>query len=222
MLKEAEKAGLKRSEACHNIIFTAGFNAYGGLKNQFPILFKWLGSCGEELHKELANEIRTVVKHEGGVTIQSLEKMPLVKSVVYEAMRIEPAVPYQYAKAREDLIVKSHDAAFEIKKGEMIFGYQPFATKDSRVFDDPEVFVAKRFVGEGDKLLKYVLWSNGKETEEPSVGNKQCPGKNLVVLLCRLFLVEFFLRYDTFENETKNNAFGAAVTITSLTKASSV
>jgi len=163
-----------------------------------------------------------VVRQEGGVTIQSLQKMPLVKSVVYEAMRIEPAVPYQYAKAREDLIVKSHDAAFEIKKGEMIFGYQPFATKDARVFDDPEAFVAKRFVGEGEKLLKYVLWSNGKETEEPSAENKQCPGKNLVVLLCRLFLVEFFLRYDTFEIETKNTAFGASVTITSLTKASRV
>jgi hydroperoxide dehydratase len=59
--------------------------------------------------------------------------MSLVKSVVYEAMRIEPAVPYQYAKAREDLIVKSHDASFEIKKGETIFGYQPFANKDPRV-----------------------------------------------------------------------------------------
>ncbi|GAU34030.1 hypothetical protein TSUD_16180 [Trifolium subterraneum] len=222
LLNEAEKAGLKRSEACHNIVFTAGFNAYGGLKNQFPILFKWVGLSGPSLHKELANEIRTIVKQEGGVTIQSLEKMPLVKSVVYEAMRIEPAVPYQYAKAREDLIVKSHDASFEIKKGEMIFGYQPFATKDPRVFDDAEVFVPKRFIGEGEKLLKYVLWSNGKEIEEPSIENKQCPGKNLVVLLCRLFLVEFFLHYDTFGFESKNNAFGAAVTITSLTKASTV
>ncbi|PNX84970.1 allene oxide synthase chloroplastic-like [Trifolium pratense] len=148
--------------------------------------------------------------------------MSLVKSVVYEAMRIEPAVPYQYAKAREDLIVKSHDASFEIKKGEMIFGYQPFATKDPRVFDDAEVFVPNRFIGEGEKLLKYVLWSNGKEIEEPSIDNKQCPGKNLVVLLCRLFLVEFFLHYDTFGFESKNNAFGAAVTITSLTKASTV
>ncbi|CAJ2674239.1 unnamed protein product [Trifolium pratense] len=222
LLNEAEKAGLKRSEACHNIVFTAGFNAYGGLKNQFPILFKWVGLSGLSLHKELANEIRTVVKQEGGVTIQSLEKMSLVKSVVYEAMRIEPAVPYQYAKAREDLIVKSHDASFEIKKGEMIFGYQPFATKDPRVFDDAEVFVPNRFIGEGEKLLKYVLWSNGKEIEEPSIDNKQCPGKNLVVLLCRLFLVEFFLHYDTFGFESKNNAFGAAVTITSLTKASTV
>jgi hydroperoxide dehydratase len=222
LLNEAEKAGLKRSEACHNIVFTAGFNAYGGLKNQFPILFKWVGLSGSSLHKELANEIRTIVKQEGGVTIQSLEKMSLVKSVVYEAMRIEPAVPYQYAKAREDLIVKSHDASFEIKKGETIFGYQPFATKDPRVFDDAEVFVPKRFIGEGEKLLKYVLWSNGRETENPNVDNKQCPGKNLVVLLCRLFLVEFFLRYDTFTFETKDAAVGVSITITSLTKASTI
>lgn len=222
ILKEAEKAGLNRNEACHNLVFTAGFNAYGGLKNQFPILFKWIGLSGEELHKELANEIRSVVKKHGGVTIESLENMSLTKSVVYEVLRIEPVVPYQYGKAREDLIVKSHDASFEIKKGEMIFGYQPFATKDPMIFDDAEVFLPKRFVGEGEKLLKYVLWSNGKETDESSVDNKQCPGKNLVVLLCRLFLVEFFLRYDTFVVETKNVAFGASVSITSLTKASSV
>ncbi|CAI8605355.1 unnamed protein product [Vicia faba] len=221
LLNEAEKAGLKRTEACHQLIFIACFNSYGGFKNQFPTLFKLVGLSGQELHKELANEIRTVVKQEGGVTIQALEKMALVKSVVYETMRIEPIVRYQYAKAREDLIVKSHDAAFEVKKGEMLFGYQPFATKDPRIFDDAEVFVPKRFVGEGEKLLKYVLWSNGKETDEPSVDNKQCPGKNLVVLLCRLFLVEFFLRYDTFTFETKEAVVGVNITITSLTKASS-
>ncbi|XP_058761403.1 allene oxide synthase 3-like [Vicia villosa] len=222
LLNEAEKAGLKRSEACHQLIFIACFNSYGGFKNQFPTLFKLVGLSGQELHKELATEIRTVVKQEGGVTIQALEKMPLVKSVVYETMRIEPIVRYQYAKAREDLIVESHDAAFEVKKGEMLFGYQSFATKDPKIFDDAEVFVPKRFVGEGEKLLKYVLWSNGKETDEPSVDNKQCPGKNLVVLLCRLFLVEFFLRYDTFTFETKEAVVGVSITITSLTKASTI
>ncbi|KAJ1440329.1 Cytochrome P450 [Sesbania bispinosa] len=222
VLDEAEKVGLKRSEACHNLIFMAGFNAYGGLKNQFPAVIKWVGLGGEELHKQLAKEIRSVVKEEGGVTIQSLEKMPLMKSVVYEVMRIEPVVPYQYARAREDLVVQSHDAAFEIKKGEMIFGFQPFATKDPRIFEDPEEFVARRFMGEGEKMLKHVLWSNGFETEEPSMDNKQCPGKNLVVLLCRLFLVEFFLRYDTFQFEYKTTAFGSAITINSLTKASTL
>ncbi|MED6171871.1 hypothetical protein PIB30_044818 [Stylosanthes scabra] len=221
LLEEAEKAGIERNEAIHNIIFMAGFNAYGGLKNQFPTLMKWVGLGGEKLHKEIAAEVRSVVKEEGGITMNGLERMSLVKSIVYEAMRIEPAVPYQYGKAREDIIVNSHDNSFEIKKGEMIFGYQPFATKDSRIFEKAEEFVATRFVGEdGEKLLKYVVWSNGRETEEPAPENKQCPGKNLVILLCRVFLVEFFLRYDTFEFTYKNIVLGPNVTITSLTKAS--
>ncbi|RDX72294.1 Allene oxide synthase 3, partial [Mucuna pruriens] len=220
VLDEAEKLGLKRSEACHNIVFMACFNAYGGFNNQFPVLFKWVGQCGKQLHADLASEVRSVVKDEGGVTLNALEKMSLLKSVVYEAMRIEPLVPYQYAHAREDLVVQSHDASFQVKKGEMLFGYQPFATKDSRIFEDAEVFVPRRFVGEGEKMLKHVLWSNGRETEEPSPSNKQCPGKNLVVLLCRLFLVDLFLRYDTFEFEFKESGVTRSITITSLTKAS--
>ncbi|MGR2462711.1 hypothetical protein ACUX4R_28040, partial [Salmonella enterica] len=98
----------------------------------------------------------------------------------------------------------------------------PFATKDPRIFDDPEEFLPRRFEGEGEKLLKHVLWGNGKETEEPSPGNKQCAGRNIVVLMCRLFLVEFFLRYDTLEFEFNSSAFFPAVTIKYLTKASTL
>ncbi|KAI4295584.1 hypothetical protein L6164_035615 [Bauhinia variegata] len=219
LLDEAERFGLKRDEACHNLIFMVGFNAYGGMKNQFPALMKWVGLAGEGLHKQLAYEIRTVVKTEGGVTFGALDKMTLTKSVVYEVLRIEPVVPYQYAKAKEDLVIHSHDAAFEIKKGEIIFGYQPFATKDPLVFENPNEFVGHRFVREGEKLLKYVLWANGPETEEPTPDNKQCAGRNLVLLMCRLMLVELFLRYDTFTVDATNTFFGASVTVKSLTKA---
>lgn len=222
ILEEAEGAGIKREEACHNLVFMLGFNAQGGLVNQFPILIKWIGLGGGDLHKELAEEIRSVVREEGGVSLGALDKMTLTKSVVYEALRIEPAVPYQYARAREDLVVQSHDAAYQIKKGEMIFGYQPFATKDPKIFHNPEDFVPDRFVGrDGEKLLPHVFWSNGRETDEPTPDNKQCPAKNLVVLLCRLYLVEFFLRYDTFTFDYKPVVLGPDVTINSLTKASS-
>ena len=165
--------------------------------------------------------IRTVVKEEGGVTLAALTRMELTKSVVFEAMRIEPPVPFQYGKAKEDIVVQSHDAAFKIKKGEMIFGYQPLATKDPRVFDRAEEFVGHRFVGEGKKLLKYVYWSNGRETEDPTAENKQCPGKDLVLLMSRVLLVEFFLRYDTFTLEAGKVLLGSSVTIKSLTKPNS-
>ncbi|CAH1425954.1 unnamed protein product [Lactuca virosa] len=220
LLDEAEKLGMKREEACHNLVFLTGFNAFGGMKVLFPTLIKWIGSGGESLHRRLAEEIRAVVKEEGDITFSALEKMPLTKSAVYETLRIDPPVQFQYAKAREEIVVESHDAAFQIKKGEIIFGYQPLATKDPKVFENPDDFIADRFVGEGEKLINYVYWSNARETEQPSAENKQCPAKDLVVLCCRLMLVELFLRYDTLTVDIgKFSALGTPVTITSFTKA---
>lgn len=222
ILDEAESLGIKRDEACHNLVFLVCFNSYGGMKTTLPALIKWVGLAGEELQRRLTEEIRTVVRSEGGVTMAALEKMSLTKSVAWEALRIEPPVPFQYGHAKEDLVIHNHDAAFEIKKGEMIFGYQPFATKDPRIFERPEEFVGDRFVGEeGEKLLKYVYWSNGREIDDPTVGNKQCPAKNLVVLLSRVMLVEFFLRYDTFTIEAGTLPLGSTATFTSMSKATS-
>ncbi|KAK9942274.1 hypothetical protein M0R45_007949 [Rubus argutus] len=182
----------------------------------------WTRLRGEELHRKLRDEIRAVVKEAGGnITLAALDKMTLTKSVVYEALRIDPSVPFQYGKAKEDLIIESHDAAFEIKKGEILFGYQTIATRDGKIFENPEEFVGDRFVGEGEKLLKYVWWSNGPETVNPAAANKQCAGKDLVVLMNRVMLVEFFLRYDTFTLDVGTFLLGPKVTFKTLTPASS-
>ncbi|XP_062018643.1 allene oxide synthase 3-like [Rosa rugosa] len=222
-LDEAESNfGISRDEACHNLVFLVCFNAYGGMKLLSPSLLKWVGLGGEDLHGKLRDEIRAIVKEAGGkITLAALDKMTLTKSVVYEALRIDPSVPFQYGKAKEDLIIESHDAAFEIKKGEIIFGYQTIATRDGKIFKNPEEFVGDRFVGEGEKLLKYVWWSNGPETVSPAAGDKQCPGKDLVVLMNRIMLVEFFLRYDTFTLDVGTFLLGPKVTFKTLTPASS-
>ncbi|GAA0148983.1 oxygenase [Lithospermum erythrorhizon] len=219
---EAEKLGLARDEAVHNLLFATCFNTFGGMKKFFPNLMIQVGRAGFNLHTQLAQEIRSGVKSNGGqVTMKAMEQMPLMKSTVYEALRIEPPVTSQYGRAKRDLVIESHDAAFEVKEGEMMYGYQPFATKDPKIFVRSEEFVADRFVGEeGEKLLKYVLWSNGPENESPSVSNKQCAGKDFVVLVGRLLLVLFFLRYDSFEIEVGTSALGSALTVTSLKRAS--
>ncbi|KAI3845149.1 hypothetical protein MKX03_019816 [Papaver bracteatum] len=219
ILDEAVNLGITREEACHNLVFLVSFNAFGGLKVFFPNLMKWIALGGETLHKDLVNEIGTIVKSEGGVSFRSIDKMTLTKSVVYEALRIEPPVPNQFGIAKEDLVIRSHDSCFQVKKGEMLFGYQPFATKDPKIFEDPEEFRGSRFVGEGEKLLKYVYWSNGYETANPTAVNKQCPAKDFIVLLARVMVVEFFLRYDTFTAEIGTLLLGASVKITSLTPA---
>ncbi|KAF7087820.1 hypothetical protein CFC21_090978 [Triticum aestivum] len=61
-------------------------------------------------------------------------------------------------------------------------------------------FVADRFVGaEGEALLRYVYWSNGPETGEPTKGNKQCAAKDVVVATACMLVAELFRRYDDFE-----------------------
>lgn len=223
VLAEAERLGVGKEEACHNLVFAFCFNSFGGMKIFFPSLLKLIGRAGSQLHRQLAEEIRGAVEAVGGgaVTMRAMEAMPLMKSVVYEAFRLEPPVPYQYGRAKKDLIVESHESAFKVKKGEMLFGFQPFATRDPKVFDRAEEFVPARFVGEeGERLLKYVVWSNGPETEEPTTENKQCAGKNFVVLMARLLVVELFRRYDTFDIEVGSSTLGAAVVVTSLKRAS--
>nr|ABS50433.1 allene oxidase synthase [Hyoscyamus niger] len=218
ILNEAEKLGISRDEACHNLLFATCFNSFGGMKIFFPNMMKSIAKAGSDLHTRLRNEIRTAVKSAGGKI--TMEKMPLMKSVVYEALRIDPPVASQYGRAKHDLTIESHDDVFEVKKGEMLYGYQPFATKDPKIFTRPEEFVPDRFVGEeGEKLLKHVLWSNGPETENPTVENKQCAGKDFVVLVSRLLVTEFFLRYDTFDVDVGTSPLGAKITITSLKKA---
>ncbi|KAI8549759.1 hypothetical protein RHMOL_Rhmol06G0050200 [Rhododendron molle] len=222
ILEEAERIGVSRDEACHNLLFATCFNSFGGMKILFPNMMKWIGRAGVKLHTELAQEIRSVVRSNGGeVTMGAMEKMELMKSVVYESLRIEPPVPLQFGRAKRDMVIESHDAAFEVREGEILFGFQPFATKDPKIFERSEEFVPGRFVGEeGEGLLRHVLWSNGPETESPTAGNKQCAGKDFVVLVSRLLLVEFFLRYDSFEIEVGKSPLGAKVTVTSLKRAS--
>ncbi|KAH7845531.1 hypothetical protein Vadar_003245 [Vaccinium darrowii] len=221
ILDEAEKMGISREEACHNLLFATCFNAYGGMKLFFPSMLKWVGQSGVDIHTQLATEIRSAIRSNGGeVTMAAMEQMPLMKSVVYESLRINPPVPYQYGKAKKDFLVESHDNLFEVKAGDMLFGYQPFATKDPKIFKRPEEFLPGRFLGEeGERLLRHVLWSNGPETESPTVGNKQCAGKDFVVMVSRLLVVEIFRRYDTFEVEAGTSALGLSVNLTTLKKA---
>ncbi|KAI4984208.1 hypothetical protein ZWY2020_047241 [Hordeum vulgare] len=219
VLNDAEKAqsGISRDELLHNLVFTAIFNAYGGFKIFLPHVIKWLARAGPALHARLASEVRAAVPNDSDITVSDVDKMPLVKSVVWEALRMNPPVEFQYGRARQDLVVESHDAAYQVRKGEMLFGYQPMATRDERVFKQAGEFVPDRFVGGEGRLLGNVVWSNGPENSEPAEGNKQCPGKDMVTAVGRLMVAELFRRYDTFTADVKEMPLEPVVTFTSLT-----
>ncbi|XAR68121.1 hypothetical protein NMG60_11003136 [Bertholletia excelsa] len=188
--------GLGEEEVVHNLLFILGFNAYGGFSIFLPKLLKIIGSDSTGMQQRLREEVRT--KSCEGLSVESVKEMELVQSVVYETLRLNPPVPLQYARARKDFLLTSYDSAHEIKKGELLCGYQPLVMRDPKVFNDPESFMLDRFTKEkGRELLNYLYWSNGPQTGLPSRSNKQCAGKDYVTLTASLLVAHLFRRYDS-------------------------
>ncbi|KAL2611666.1 hypothetical protein R1flu_023358 [Riccia fluitans] len=198
LLDVAETLTLDRDEALHNLLFNTVFNSWGGINFLFPQIVKTLGSTSIVFQRELSAEVRRAIRENGGLNPAALRAMPRVESAVLEVFRLHPPVPFQYARAKKDLIIESHDAAFRVKKGEMLAGFNTLACKDPKVFTDPEVYNPDRFLGEeGQKLVQCVLWSNGPQTDTPSIYNKQCPGKNFITTIAQLLVAEIYSIYET-------------------------
>ncbi|KAJ7948126.1 Allene oxide synthase, chloroplastic [Quillaja saponaria] len=185
--------GLSQQETIHNLLFILGFNAFGGFSVFLPSLVNAIASDKTGLQEKLRKEAR----EKGGSTLSfgSVKEMELVQSVVYETLRLEPPVPLQYARARKDFKLSSHNSVFDIKKGELLCGYQKLVMRDPKVFDDPESFKPDRFTKEkGVELLNYLYWSNGPQTGSPTESNKQCAAKDYVTLTASLFVAHLFRR----------------------------
>ncbi|KAJ7525535.1 hypothetical protein O6H91_17G055200 [Diphasiastrum complanatum] len=196
-----ERFDLERDEATHNLIFAIGVNAWLGLIKLLPSIIFYVGKNNSHLHDKLRGEIRAAVASNGGrLSPKAIESMPLVRSTVLEVLRLASPAKYQYARARKDLIIESHDASFVVKKGELLCGCLSMASRDPVIFENPDSFIPERFEGgDGEKLLPHLLWSNGPEHLHTTSQNKQCAGKDLVILIASLLLAHIFIRYDTFE-----------------------
>nr|GME14445.1 fatty acid hydroperoxide lyase [Ipomoea batatas] len=191
---------LTEKEAVHNLLFILGFNAFGGFSIFFPVL---LGNLGDEKNAEIQEKLRKEVRGKVGtnpdnLSFEKIKEMELVQSFVYETLRLNPPVPSQFARARKDFQLSSHDSVYDIKKGELLCGFQPLVMLDPKVFDNPEDFVLERFTQEkGKELLNYLYWSNGPQTGMPTAANKQCAGKDIVTLTASLFVAYVLQRYDS-------------------------
>ncbi|KAG9447630.1 hypothetical protein H6P81_013758 [Aristolochia fimbriata] len=196
---------LTRDEAIHNLLFLLGFNAYGGFSIFFPALLSTIGKDKTGLRAKLREEVRS----RGEVlNFETVGQMELVMSTVYEVLRLNPPVELQFARARKDFVLDSHESAFEVKKGELLCGYQTLAMRDPVVFEGPDEFRPDRFAGEkGRELLSYLFWSNGPQTGTPSSSNKQCAAKDFVVATAGLLVAAIFKRYDDFAVDEQSGAF---------------
>ncbi|KAL1555501.1 fatty acid hydroperoxide lyase, chloroplastic-like [Salvia divinorum] len=190
---------LSKEEAIHNLLFILGFNAFGGFSLFFLSLLSKLSEQKPSVHEELRREVREKLSN-NVLSFETVKEMDLVNSFVYETLRLEPPVPQQFGRARKDFDLTSHNAVYEIKKGELLCGYQPLVMRDPKIFVNPEDFVYDRFSKKkgGNELLEYLFWSNGPQTGTPgpSASNKQCAARDVVPQTAAVFLAYLFQRYD--------------------------
>ncbi|KAM7275997.1 hypothetical protein ACFE04_017863 [Oxalis oulophora] len=194
--------GLSRNECINNLLFILGFNAFGGFSVFLPGLISTVVSDKTGLQEKLRAEVREKIGS-SSLNFESVSRLELIPSVIYETLRMNPPVPNAYARARKDFLLKSHDSEFEVKKGELLCCYYQVAMEDPKIFDEPDKFKPDRFVGEkGKELLNYLYWSNGRQTSKPSVSNKQCAAADLVTLSGSLILAYLFQRYDDITGDS--------------------
>lgn len=117
--------GLSHEETVHNLLFFLGFNAFGGFTAFFPTLMNAIASDTTGLQERLRKEVRAKLGGPAGaeLSFESVKEMELVKSVVYETLRLNPPVATQFARARKDFQLKSHDSIFDIKQGKIPIWY---------------------------------------------------------------------------------------------------
>ncbi|CAO2842116.1 unnamed protein product [Amaranthus hypochondriacus] len=198
--------GLTQQEAIHNLLFILGFNAFGGFSLFLPAVLTNLGTNKDGIQDRLRKEVREKCSSVSLLGFDTVQSMPNVGSFVYETLRLKPPVPLQYGRARRDFVIQSHDSRFEVKKGELLCGFQPLVMRDPKVFYDPNKFVPNRFVGEkGGELLSYLYWSNGSQTGNADASNKQCAAKDYVPLTACLFVAHMLLRYDSISLDSSGN-----------------
>ncbi|KAI4978755.1 hypothetical protein ZWY2020_015508 [Hordeum vulgare] len=168
--------GMSEKDAINNILFLLGFNAFGGFSVFLPFLILQIGKDAA-LRARLRDEVRAALdQHDGEVGFASVKGCRWTSCCGRTAARV--------------LGGRRGDAVRVPAAGD----------EDPEVFERPEEFVADRFVGAGgEALLRYVYWSNGPETGEPTLGNKQCAGKDVVVATACMLVAELFRRYDDFE-----------------------
>ncbi|XP_047941242.1 fatty acid hydroperoxide lyase, chloroplastic-like [Salvia hispanica] len=190
---------LTKEEAIHNLVFMLGFNAFGGFSLFFLSLLSSLSEQKPSVQAELRKEVREKLSNDV-LSFETVKEMDLVNSFVYETLRLNPPVPQQFGRARKNFDLSSHTTVYEIKKGELLCGFQPLVMRDPKIFENPEEFVYNRFSKKrgGDELLEYLFWSNGPQmgTPGPSASNKQCAAKDAVPQTAAVFLAYLFQRYD--------------------------
>ncbi|XP_078691879.1 uncharacterized protein LOC144922133 isoform X2 [Branchiostoma floridae x Branchiostoma belcheri] len=176
--------GLDEASTTSQLLFCVMFNAVGGTATNLVATFGRLDTISAEDRQELREEALAALRKHGGLTRAALEEMPKIESFVLEVLRTCPSPGVWSHIAARPTTVKYTTASgpkeVNIKEGERVYASPYWALRDPAVFDKPDDFVWRRFLGpEGEALREHHVTFHGRLTDTPAVNNHMCPGKNV-------------------------------------------
>ncbi|KAH6809408.1 hypothetical protein C2S51_027191 [Perilla frutescens var. frutescens] len=135
----------------------------------------------------LQKEVREILKDRQDITDDDLEKMPYLKAVIKETLRLHPPIPLYGRIAREEVRVMGYDVA----AGTMII-INPWAIgRDPASWEAPEKFEPDRFM---NSLVDY----KGQDFEliPFGAGRRGCPGVGFAMASVHLVLANIVLKFE--------------------------
>ncbi|XP_065878236.1 cytochrome P450 736A117-like [Euphorbia lathyris] len=138
--------------------------------------------------KKLQNEIRETVKNKLEITEGDLHKIPYLKAVIKEAMRLHPPLPLLVPRvSTQDVKVKR----FNIAAGTQVFINVYAIGRDPTIWDRAEEFLPDRFLnssidfkGQNFKLIPF------------GAGRRLCPGIQFAMSTDELALAKLLHKFD--------------------------
>ncbi|CDP01253.1 unnamed protein product [Coffea canephora] len=139
--------------------------------------------------QKLRTEIDNSVGHGRLVDESDIPKLPYLRCVVNETLRLYPAAPLLLPhQASEDCRVGGYD----IKKGTIVLANAWAVHRDPKLWEEPEKFMPERFEGKGlmdkeefnSKFLPF------------GIGRRACPGANLGIRSVSLAVGTFIQCFD--------------------------
>ncbi|XP_042481058.1 cytochrome P450 89A2-like [Macadamia integrifolia] len=157
-------------------------------------VFEWIMAHlvkDQTIQEKLYSEIQEVVGSEEEIKEDDLQKMPYLKAVVLEGLRIHPPSHFVLPHTVEEDVVLN---GYVIPKKTIVNFMVAGMGRDPQVWKDPMEFKPERHLGEGEVVD--ITGSKEIKMMPFSVGRRICPGLGLGTLHLEYFLANLIRNYN--------------------------
>ncbi|XP_067119573.1 cytochrome P450 2U1-like [Centruroides vittatus] len=158
-----------------------------------------------DIQKKIHAEIDEVVGKEKTPSWMDHSSMPYTEAVLMEVQRWKTVVPVNLVRygLRDETV-----QGYYIPKGTIVFANLWEVHHDSRYWDNPDKFIAERFLSEdGRTVIKHPCYMPF------TIGKRSCPGESLAVMEVFLYFTTILQKFDILPPKGEVINFDAALGI---------